>query len=185
MPRRNNEPARVILARSSATNGGRTARQNTRLESEGAEFLVLGQLLIAGIPTYKSYTNMPGYDLVATNPENNASARISVKSRWKTKAYGFIIKSFDCDFVVIAKLNRGSKDGRSEVLPPEFFILPVDVVCAAPRTAGWGKVSFRNIPELEQYRDRWHLIRDFLHNMKRNQPLQPTRASARSTEEGL
>jgi hypothetical protein len=28
-------------------------RQNTRLESEGAEFLVLGQLSIAGIPTYK------------------------------------------------------------------------------------------------------------------------------------
>ena len=50
-------------------------RQNTRIESEGAEFLVLGQLLIAGIPTYKSYTNMPGYDLVATNPDANSSAR--------------------------------------------------------------------------------------------------------------
>jgi hypothetical protein len=138
------------------------SRQNTRIESEGAEFLVLGQLLIAGIPTYKSYTNMPGYDLISTNPENNSSARISVKSRWKTKAEGFIIKSFDCDFVVIAKLNRGSKDGRSEVFPPEFFILPVDVARALPRTAGWGKVSFGRIPNLDQYRDAWHLIRDFL-----------------------
>ena len=137
-------------------------RQNTRIESEGAEFLVLGQLLIAGIPTYKSYTNMPGYDLVATNPEANTSARVSVKSRWKTKAEGFIIKNFDCDFVVIAKLNRGSKDGRSEVLPPQFFILPVAVVSAAPRTEGWGKVTFSGIPDLEQYRDSWHLIRDFL-----------------------
>jgi hypothetical protein len=138
------------------------ARQNTRIESEGAEFLVLGQLLIAGIPTYKSYTNMPGYDLVATNPDANSSARISVKSRWKTKAEGFIIKSFDCDFVVIAKLNRGSNDGRSEVLPPEFFVLPVDIVRAAPRTEGWGKVSFSGIRDLEQYRDSWHLIRTFL-----------------------
>lgn len=138
------------------------ARQNTRIESEGAEFLVLGQLLIAGIPTYKSYTNMPGYDLVATNPDSNSSARISVKSRWKTKAEGFIIKNFDCDFVIIAKLNRGSKDGRSEVLSPEFFVLPVDVVRAAPRTADWGKVSFSSIPNLERYRDGWHLIRDFL-----------------------
>lgn len=138
------------------------ARQNTRIESEGAEFLVLGQLLIAGIPTYKSYTNMPGYDLVATNPDKNMSARISVKSRWKTKAEGFIIKNCDCDFVVVAKLNRGSKDGRLEVLPPEFFVLPVDVVRTAPRGAGWGKVSFRNIPDLDQYRDRWQLIRDFL-----------------------
>lgn len=40
-------------------------RLDTRLESEGAEFLVLGQLLIARIPTYKTYTNMPGWDLVA------------------------------------------------------------------------------------------------------------------------
>lgn len=137
-------------------------RQNTRLESEGAEFLVLGQLLMAGIPTYKSYSNTPGFDLVAASPDAHSSARISVKSRWRTKAEGFIIKSFDCDFVVIVKLNRGSKDGRAEVLPPEFFVLPVEVVRAAPRTAGWGKISFASIPDFEQYRDHWHLIRDFL-----------------------
>lgn len=138
-------------------------RQNTRIESEGAEFLVLGQLLISGIPTYKSYTNMPGYDLIATNPANNSAARISVKSRWKTKAEGFIIKSFDCDFVVIVKLNRGSKDRpATDVRPPEFFVLPVDVVRAVPRTAGWGKVAFRNIPDLDGYRDAWHRISDFL-----------------------
>jgi hypothetical protein len=142
----------------------RLPRQNTRIESEGAEFLVLGQLLIAGIPSYKSYTNMPGYDLVATNPEANSSARISVKSRWKTKAEGFIIKNFDCDFVVIAKLNRGTKDGRGEVLPPEFFVLPVEVLRAVPRTGDWGKVAFAQIPDLEQYRDRWNLICDFLDN---------------------
>ena len=29
-------------------------RQNTKLESEGAEFLVLGNLLIEGISTYKA-----------------------------------------------------------------------------------------------------------------------------------
>jgi len=137
-------------------------RQDTRIESEGAEFLVLSQLLIAGIPTFKSYTNTPGYDLVATNPGKNSAARLSVKSRWKTGAEGFIIKNFDCDFVVIAKLNRGSKDGRSKVLPPEFFVFPVEVARAIPRTAGWGKVSFSKIPELETYRDRWDLIRDFL-----------------------
>ncbi len=39
-------------------------------------------------------------------------------------ATGFIIKDFDCDFVVVVKLNRGSKDGSGKVLPPEFFILP-------------------------------------------------------------
>ena len=101
------------------------AKLDTRLELEGAEFLVLGQLLIHKIAAYKTYTNMPGYDLVATNPENNTSTKIQVKSRWATKSNGFPIKNFECDFVVVALLNRGSKDGKKEVLPPEFFVLPV------------------------------------------------------------
>jgi hypothetical protein len=137
-------------------------RQNTQLESEGAEFLVLGQLLIQGIPTYKTYTNMPGYDLVATNPETNRAARLQVKSRWKTGAEGFIIRNFECDFVIIVKLNRGSKDGHAEVLPPEYFVLPVDTAKTLPRTKGWGKVSFSSIPDMDSFRNNWNLIREFL-----------------------
>jgi hypothetical protein len=44
-------------------------RQNTRLEAEGAEFLVLGHLLVEGLQAYKMYTNMPGYDVLVVNPE--------------------------------------------------------------------------------------------------------------------
>ena len=142
-------------------------RLDTRIESEGAEFLVLGQLLIAKIPTYKTYTNMPGYDLVATNAEHNSSARISVKSRWKTKAEGFIIKRFDCDFVVIVKLNRGSTDGRAEVRAPEFFVVPVEIVRDLPRSERWGKLAFNAIPELDRYRDRWDLVQQFLISPRR------------------
>lgn len=138
------------------------ARQNTQLEAAGAEFLVLGHLLVEGIPAFKSYTNMKGYDLVAVNPESNLSARVQVKSRWRTKAEGFIIQNFDCDFVVIALLNRGSKDGKAETKPPEYFILPVETAKALPRTEDWGKVSFSKFPELHSYRDRWELIRSFL-----------------------
>ena len=97
------------------------ARKNTRLKSEGAEFLVLGQLLIHGVPAYKTYTNMPGFDVVAVAPENaGATARISVKSRWDTGATGFIIKNFDCDFVVVAKLNRGTSRWR-EISHPKCY----------------------------------------------------------------
>ena len=74
------------------------ARQNTQLESAGAEFLVLGNLLIECIPAFKSYTNMKGYDLVAVNAEKNLSARIQVKSRWRSKAEGFIINNFESFF---------------------------------------------------------------------------------------
>lgn len=137
-------------------------RQNTQLEAEGAEFLVLANLLIQGVPAYKTYTNMPGYDIVATDPGGNRSARIQVKSRWRTKAEGFIIRNFDCDFVVIVKLNRGSKDGSADILPPEFFVLPIEDAKKLPRTDNWGKVSFRQIPSLESHRDKWDHIREFL-----------------------
>lgn len=138
------------------------AKLDTRLESEGAEFLVLGQLLIHRIASYKTYTNMPGYDLVATNPERNKSAKVQVKSRWRTGAPGFIIKSFDCDFVVVVKLNRGKKGGGGEIKPPEYFVLPADVVESAPRSEDWGRVDFKNIPNLEEYRDNWDAIATFL-----------------------
>ena len=136
-------------------------RRNTRLECEGAEFLVLGELLIRGIPGYKAYTNMPGFDVVATDPDKNTSARISVKSRWTTDATGFIIKNFNCDFVVVAKLNRGTTSGAGKVLPPEFFVLPVEVVKDVKRS-NWNRMNFGSIQDFKGYRDRWDLIRNFL-----------------------
>jgi hypothetical protein len=140
------------------------ARQNTQLESEGAEFLVLGQLLVQGIPSYKAYQGFAGYDLVATNPDTHRAARIQVKSRWRTGAEGFIIKRFDCDFVVVVLLNRGSKDGAGEVKPPQFFVVPVAVIEAAAGAgkSSWGKISWRHIEGFKDYEDRWHSIQDFL-----------------------
>ncbi len=144
-------------------------RLDTKLESEGAEFLVLGQLLVQRIPTYKTYTNMPGYDLVATNPAANRAARIQVKSRWKTKAPGFLISNFDCEFVVVVRLNRGHKGGGGTVLPPDFFVFPVETVKAIHKPGAWSKVFFRDFDQLEQYRDNWALIEDFL-KQGRDQP---------------
>ncbi len=133
-------------------------RRNTRLEAEGNDFLVLGQLLIAGIPAYKAYTNMKGYDLVATNPEANSSARISIKSRWRTGAEGFIIKNFECDFVVLVKLNRGP----ARILPVDYYVMPVADVSVLPRSKDWGKVAFSSIRNMERYREQWEPIREFL-----------------------
>jgi len=137
-------------------------RRDTRLESQGAEFLVLGELLIRRIPAYKTYTNMPGYDVIATNPDRKAAARISVKSRWSSEASQFIIKNFSCDFVVVAKSNRGAFGDPKTAKSPEFFVLPVGVVKRAPRSKGWSRVTFRAIPNFLEYRDRWDLIRTFL-----------------------
>lgn len=105
---------------------------------------------------------MPGYDLVATNPDSNKSAMIQVKSRWRTGAAGFPISNFNCNFVVVVLLNRGSKDGRKQVFPPSYFVFPVEVVKVAPRSENWGKVNLKDIPNYRNYEEKWHLISEFL-----------------------
>jgi len=137
-------------------------RLNTHLESEGAEFLVLGQLLLHRIAAYKTYTNMAGYDLVATDPEANTSAKIQVKSRWRTGATGFPISKFECDFVVAAFLNRGSKDGKKEILAPEYYVIPIDLIRNLPRDERWNKVDLKQLPDRERYRENWEQIEEFL-----------------------
>jgi hypothetical protein len=148
-----------------------TGRQDTKLESEGAEFLVMGLLLIEGIFCYKAYVNFPGYDLIAVNPLTQKTARIQVKSRWATDYdRGFPIKNFNCDFVVHVALNRGyrfskrkTKVNGSGKRSPDFYVFPVEVVRAAQNIGDkWEKVMIRNIPEVERYKDNWDLIATFL-----------------------
>lgn len=144
-------------------------RLDSKLESEGAEFLVLGLLLVEGIQAIKAYTRFPGYDLLAFNPDGGRQCRIQVKSRWATNYdRAFPMKNFDCDIVVHVALNRGYR-GRRRVSPgagrstPQIYVLPVDVVRAAqdPKSS-WGKVHLRNIPDVASYIDNWSLVRDFL-----------------------
>jgi hypothetical protein len=148
-------------------------RQNTRLESEGAEFLVLGNLLIQGVAAYKSYTNMAGYDIVATKPETNRSARIQVKSRWRTGAEGFIINNFNTDFVGVVLLNRGSKSGAGKVFPPEFYVFPVAALQGLHRSENWGKVSLSKIVDFGLAKDRWGIITEFLGQGEVQPSIQP------------
>lgn len=132
-------------------------RQNTKLESEGAEFLVLGHLLTEAIPAYKMYVNAPGYDVMAVNPEQQKVAKISVKSRWKASAKGFIINNLDSDFVVIVKLNKGTP----KPLSAQFFVIPTSVIASLPRS-GWGKINFTAIPNFQNYEGAWHSISEYI-----------------------
>ena len=139
------------------------------MESEGAEFLVCAHLLIEGIPAYKTYTQMPGYDLVAVNPEAGTSARIQVKSRWASDSdHGFPLKNLDADFVVFVLLNRGNRFGSKIIAKqaPEIFVFPMDVVSAIRRDDGWNKVMTKKIPERDRYRENWDLVRDFLTSLR-------------------
>jgi len=145
-------------------------RKNTKLEAEGAEFLVLGNLLTLGISSYKAYINFPGYDLTALNPDTKQVARIQVKSRWATNYdRSFPIKNFDCDFVVHVALNRGYSFGKkttpddSGIKPPLFYVFPVDLVQKVVGKNGkMPKVQLSSVPNVEEYQDNWRIIRDYL-----------------------
>lgn len=140
-------------------------RQDTRLESEGAEHLVCAHLLIEGIPAYKTYTQMPGYDLIAVNPEKGTAARIQVKSRWASDSdQSFPLKSVDADFVVFVLLNRGNKYRMRETAKkaPEIFVFPMETAISVRRDSGWNKVMTKKITDRDGYRENWELVRAFL-----------------------
>jgi len=148
-------------------------RKDTKLESEGAEFLVLGNLMIEGILCYKNYVNYPGYDLLAVNPKHTKkTAKIQVKSRWASDYdKSFPLKNFNCDFVVHVALNRGNSFKKRAVKDkpnaPLFYVIPIKAAMKALReSGGWSKVRLNKIPksELASYKDKWQLIRDFLEN---------------------
>jgi hypothetical protein len=146
-------------------------RKDTKLESEGAEFLVLGHLLLNRISAFKAYVNFPGYDLIAANADHNTSARIQVKSRYRTDWDGFIIKNIDCDFVVFVALNRGfskpKKSGNTGIRDPEFFVIPVSYILRVRDPDNeWGKITRSRLAGIEQYKDRWDLISEFLSKRK-------------------
>lgn len=148
-------------------------KQDTKLESEGAEFLVLGLLLVEGVFAYKAYINFPGYDLTAVNSHTKKVARIQVKSRWATDYdTSFPLKNLDCDFVVHVALNRGYRFGKKKnikdngIKPPTFYIFPIDIIARARNEKGWNKVQIKKVENLDSYIDNWQLIKDYLSNQE-------------------
>jgi hypothetical protein len=154
----------------------RPTAAESNLHSEGAEFLVLGQLMIRGVHATKAYTRYPGWDVLATNPESGKTCRVQVKARIATDFDGgFPIKNFDAEFVVLVALNRGYRYRKAKLITaeddgarePDFFVLPMPVVRAIAETAPqWGASSKiymrRRILDWEQYQSACHLIVGFL-----------------------
>ena len=150
----------------------RLTKEQITLHSEGAEFLVLGNLLVRGIPATKAYTNHPGWDVMAFNPKSGKSARIQVKSRFATDALGFLIGNQDFDYLVMAKLNRGRRYTRVRKegeLNPDFYFIPIADLKKAlknPKTksslGGW-RVTLTQLPkDAETYKENWQQISKFL-----------------------
>jgi hypothetical protein len=143
-------------------------RLDSKLEATGAEFLVLGRLLIEGVQAFQAYTNQPDYDIIAAHPLANTSCRIQVKSRWATDSNkSFPIRKFGCDFVVFVLLNRGVRYRRirtdeSPRREPDFYVIPIDVAKSAHVPGRMSVVRLRDISNSSQYLDNWQQVRQFL-----------------------
>ena len=153
----------------------RASMTQNKLRSEGAEFLVLANLLIRDIQATKAYSNFPGWDVLAVNPKTGKQARIQVKSRWATDSGNFLVQNFECDFVVLVYLNRGynfGKRGRSEsgVKDPQYWIFPTKYLLGFSKkgksSGSFGKsISFRKnkMPDGgNKFENAWALISDFI-----------------------
>jgi len=152
----------------------RPTAAETNLHSEGAEFLVLGHLLIRGIHATKAYTRFPGWDVLANHPTSGRTCRIQVKARLASDFDGgFPIKNLNAEFVVLAALNRGNRYRSARVgdptggeRDPSFWVLPMPVVAEAAASAPkWGdsaKVHLRRLDDAAQYAGAWHLIQKYL-----------------------
>lgn len=144
-------------------------RVDTKLESAGAEFLVLGNLLRFRIQSFICSQNFDDYDIVATNPEKSKSVRIQVKSRLKESDNSFIIKKFGSEFVVFVRLNCGRRKKRELAYEyrkqPEYYIFPTGLCQEFNRGGEWNKVHLKDIPNYENYKDNWGLIKEEL-NLK-------------------
>jgi len=141
-------------------------RTNTQLESCGAEFLVLGNLLRRRIQAFITSQNFEDYDIVATNPDKNTSIKIQVKSRFKESDKSFIIKKFGSEFVVFVRLNCARKRIKKLVyecrLPPDFYVFPTKLCKKYNQGGKWHKVHLRDIPRSDRYKDNFDLIRNKL-----------------------
>ena len=143
-----------------------------RLQGEGAEFLVLGQLLIRHINAAKAYTNFPDWDILAFDSEKDRQARIQVKSRYASDSIGFLLKSTNFEFLVVVHLNMGlrytkGKKFKSESDIPQFWVIPQSEVlkCIKNDKNKYGEWNMRlsmfpnNAAEFE---NAWHLVKENL-----------------------
>ncbi len=105
---------------------------------------------------------------MAVNAAKKRQCRIQVKSRYYSSDRAFLIKNFDCDYVVYAALNRARSrrdKGDGWPKPPSLYVLPIDLVKAVRRMSHpWGPAVYLNDVEDagKRYLEKWAPIRKHL-----------------------
>jgi hypothetical protein len=141
--------------------------------SEGAEYLVMGNLMRRNILTYKAPPMNEGYDLICIHPDprrqerNEAyapSVRVQVKSRYASdcdRAFPIKEDKLDCfDFLVVVFLNTGNflsgkKDGSTGGREAEFYTLSSEFIKEHHQSSStWQKVRLSGLEsEIEEFKN--------------------------------
>jgi len=150
-------------------------RLDTKLFSNGAEFLVMAKLLLTNIQTYKSYVNFEGYDLVCVNPIKNISAKIQIKSKNFLNDTSFYLNSDDKakpDFYVFVQTNSIKKEKEKYILisdnkkEPMLYVLDLKTVETLRKQDKKGtyylSISETQFTERDLYLNNWNMIKKFL-----------------------
>ena len=149
-------------------------RKDTKLVSTGAEFIVLGKLLLHEIQTYKTYVNFEGYDLVSVNPDKGKSAKIQVKSKNFVNDFSFYLNPVEkdqpdfyvfCHTSVYHYVNKVAQLVEDKNTKPRFFIMDYKSVQKYKSTDKQGSDYIKlktSVPNYEFYEENWKLIKNFL-----------------------
>ncbi len=141
---------------------------NTEVPAEGAEYLIQGMLLRAGIPTFKAPEFRSVYDLVSINPFTKKAVTIQVKSRFQSDCNrAFIVNRLGADFFAFVFLNMGNWYKRKPlegIKEPEYYIYPKAIVEKSVKTGtSWQKFQIKvDTQRSNIYRDAWHIIAKYL-----------------------
>ena len=140
---------------------------DTTLEALGAEFFVLGKLLLHGISAYKAYDRQRGYDLVCAS-NTGKSLTIQVKTLFWAKGNQFSFTNFESDFTVLVRQNRvdtGKRIAdRNIPIEPQCFVIRTSDVkrmsTASKQKSRGHKLSMKpnELPMFEPYKDKWKVI---------------------------
>ena len=152
-------------------------RKDTTLASSGSEFLVLGELLIREIESYKTYHNQKAYDIISVNPETKRNATIQVKCKNYKNDFGFYLNNVNkiCDFYVFCATQIyhyvKNDDGKrvSELIKnnenkPRFFIMDFETTQKYKRTDRDGSDYIQILTDapFEEFENNWYQIKDYL-----------------------
>ncbi len=150
-------------------------RNYSKFTQEGAEKLIVSNLLIRDIECYQAYENQKSYDLIAISKNGKKTARIEVKSRQnnhsrKITNSNFMQKSPPLPDFYVSVFIKSYKNNK-KVLPndveTEVLVLPKSIVHSKKNTAVGqkGKYFYPNkLQNIHQYLDNYELITKFLNS---------------------